>query len=103
MKTTEKDLQQTIAVYKNLTGDYCILLRFMGDTDGDFHTGYVRISEPCDVTFAPLKNEAVVRNALKALDGLEHEARMELGEKLGKINEQREQLRSLTYQPEVAA
>lgn len=62
--------------------------------------GYCRVSEPAEVTFQPLKDDAVIQNALHALDGAELKAREDLQRTLDRIKDQRAQLLMLTHKPQ---
>lgn len=102
--STEKpdDMVRPLALYQHITHGWVIECIYYGEDDSKYHADYVRISEPVTVTFAPLRDDSVIENALKMLDEMENAARMDLGEKLGKINESRANFRALTHQPEVA-
>jgi hypothetical protein len=63
-------------------------------------SGSVRISEPVEVTFRPIDDKAIVRNAVEAIDEEERKLYAELNRKLADLKERKNQLLALTYQPE---
>lgn len=66
----------------------------------DFETikGYIRLTEYVDVDFPPLRDDAVVEKHLKALDDAEADVRTRFQQALNEINNQRQELRAITYQ-----
>lgn len=103
MSTEAKDeMTVTIALYKSLTHNWIMEGTYYGEDDARYHSDYVRISNPVTLTFTPIKDEAVIQNALQTLDGMEHKARMELAKTLAQINQQRSNFLALTHQPEVS-
>jgi hypothetical protein len=64
--------------------------------------GYVRVSEPIDLTFKAVASDEVVQNAVASLDAAERKAIQELNAKIAAIREQKAQLMALTHQPEEA-
>lgn len=59
--------------------------------------GYVRISEPVEVRFTAISDDAVVQNAVAALNEEERKAIAELNAKVAAIRERKQQLLSLTH------
>lgn len=101
MKKTDKPFEETyqVVLCRSIKYGWIFVLEY----DGGEFTDYVRISEPTAVRFQPLQDDAVIRNAVSALDAAERNARLELERKLAEINEQRAQLLALTHQPESAS
>lgn len=62
--------------------------------------GYVRLTEPVEVRFTAIDNDALVRNAVESLNEQERKVVEELNEKLAQIRERKNQLLALTHQPE---
>jgi hypothetical protein len=62
--------------------------------------GYVRISEYVDVEFPPLREAAVIEKHLEQLDNAEAEIRTKFQLALNSIEQQRQELRAITYRPE---
>ena len=62
--------------------------------------GYVRITEPVEVTFRGVDNNSIVRNAVASLDEEERKLRSELHKKLTAIQDRKNQLLALTHQTE---
>ena len=60
---------------------------------------YIRISEYVVVEFPPLKGDEVVQKQLSALDKAEGELRGRFQAALGQIEQQRQELRAITYRP----
>lgn len=60
--------------------------------------GYVRVSEVVEVEFVPLKDDAVVEKQLAVLDKAESELRTKFQAALNGIEQQRQELRAITYQ-----
>jgi hypothetical protein len=93
------DAAYQVALYQHTRHGWISVMTFYGAEDSQYHSGYMRISEPTDVRFVGLKNDDVVRNAIEALDAEEREARRELNQKLFEIQERRSTLLALTHQP----
>lgn len=105
-----------IALYKSLEGSGWFMVdevRFSaldetykllpeGEKREQVMKGYVRVSDPIDVTFRPLADDSVIQKAVESLDYLEREAIRELNAKIAAIRSQKAQLLALTYQPESA-
>ncbi len=72
-----------------------------GQTREVSREGYVRITELAEVTLSPIDNDAIVRNAVVSLDEQERQLRAELNKKIAEIQDRRNQLLALTYQPEL--
>lgn len=96
-------LTHSVAVYQDLKYGWFSVMHFNGDAarDARLHPGDVRISEPMELTFTRLNDEAVVASALETLSAMEQGARKELADKLVAIGMQRSQLLSLTHQPDL--
>lgn len=62
-------------------------------------SGFVRVSEPVTVQFAPIDNDTMVRNAVEALNAEERKTIDELNTKLAQIRERKQQLLALTHEP----
>lgn len=62
--------------------------------------GYVRISEPVEISFSAISNDAVIENAVKSLDEAERAVIREMNEKIAAIRGQKAQLLALTHQIE---
>jgi len=91
-----------VALYKSLKYGWVSLFDYYGEKDVEFHSDSVRISEPVEVMFRPLENDAVIQGALKTLDEMERQARIELEKKLAEFRNQRASLMALTHQKEAA-
>lgn len=65
-------------------------------------TGYVRISEPVEVSFAAIDDDTVVRNAVEALNEEERRTLDELNKKLSDIRGRKNQLLALTHHTDAA-
>jgi hypothetical protein len=67
----------------------------------DFETikGFIRLTEYVEVEFHPLRDETVVEKHLKALDDAESEVRIRFQQALQDIEQQRQELRAITYTP----
>lgn len=61
--------------------------------------GYVRISEFAEVEFVPLKDDSIVEKQLAVLDKAESELRTKFQAALNGIEQQRQELRAITYTP----
>lgn len=60
---------------------------------------YVRLSEYVEVEFPPLRDEAIVERQLEALDRTENALRTQFQQALSGIEQQRAELRAITYTP----
>jgi hypothetical protein len=58
---------------------------------------YIRISEFIEVDFPPLESKEVIQRHLEALDRTETEVRSKFQEMLNSIEQQRAELRAITY------
>lgn len=67
-------------------------------TDFERVCGYVRISDFVEVEFPPLKDEAIVEKQIASLDKAESELRAKFQAALNGIEQQRQELRAITYQ-----
>jgi len=63
-------------------------------------SGFVRVSEPIQLTFKAITNDEMVARAVESLNEQERKTINELNEKLASIREKRSQLLALTHQPE---
>lgn len=63
---------------------------------------YVRITEPVEIRFTAISDDAVVQNAIASLNEEERKAIAELNQKVTAIRERKAQLLALTYQSEVS-
>jgi hypothetical protein len=86
--------------YSNVDKHYDALPN--GETREVPHEGYVRVSEPIDLHFTAVSDDAVVQNAVASLDEAERKAIAELNAKIASIRSQKAQILALTYQPEEA-
>jgi hypothetical protein len=104
---------RNIALYKSLDSDWYTVdeVRFAtfdehyrplpeGEAREKVMKGFVRVSEPVEVTFSQLGNDSIIQKAVESLDEAEREAIRELNAKIAAIREQKSQLLALTYQPE---
>jgi hypothetical protein len=102
-----------IALYKRLDGGWYMVdeIRYRnhdehysplpeGEKREHALSGYVRVSEPVEVAFSPLADDAVIQKAVESLDQAERDAIRELNEKIAAIRSQKAQLLALTHQPE---
>lgn len=64
---------------------------------------YVRLTEYVEVEFPPLQDHTVIQKHLEALDRAEVAITERYFAKLAEIKQQKEELRAITYQPEVVA
>lgn len=119
MKNLKETILKTrsVALYASLTIDdfVCVWEMRYNDYDEHYqplptgerrevpHAGYVRISEPMELKFAPIDKDEIVRNAVSSIDEEERKLRSELHGKIAQLQERRNQLLALTYQPEEAA
>jgi hypothetical protein len=62
--------------------------------------GYVRISEPIELSFSPISNDEIVAKAVESLNEEERKAIDELNRKIAAIREKKSQLLALTHQVE---
>lgn len=106
-----------VAVYASLTMDNMVTVWEVNYLPYDEHwqslpdgekrehqvEGYVRISEPVEVSFTAVDNDSMVRNAVASIDEEERKLRSELNRKLAQLQDRRNQLLALTYQPEEVA
>lgn len=105
-----------VALYKSLDSSWFMLDEVQQTTldenyrplpDGETRErtikGYVRVSEPVEITLAPLADDSIVQKAVESLDALERDAYRELNEKIAAIRSQKAQLLALTHQPETVA
>jgi hypothetical protein len=60
---------------------------------------YIRLTEFVEIELKPLATEAVVNKQLTALDEAEAQLRTQFQDKLAGLNERRQELRALTFQP----
>jgi len=102
-----------VALYASLTINDFYAMYEVRDLDFDTHyqplpegqtrespvEGWVRISEPAEVTFRPMSSDAVVRQAVESLEETERKVIDEMNQKLAQIRERKHQLLALTYQP----
>lgn len=65
-------------------------------------SGFVRVTEPVEMTFRAIDDETMVRNAVAALNEEERKVLNELNIKLADIRERKSQLLALTHQVESA-
>lgn len=63
--------------------------------------GYVRITEPVDLKLTAIDDDSIVQKAVESLNEEERKAIEELNKKIVGIRERKNQLLSLTHQPEV--
>lgn len=90
-----------LAVFRNMEPGCMNGWETVGDCKAYESVGtYVRISEAVEIEFKPLQNDAVIQDALRALDAAELKAREDLQRTLDDIKNQRAQLLSLTHKPE---
>lgn len=82
-----------LALFTNADSDY----RTVCEEWAERHADYVRVSEFVDVTFPPLREEAVIERQLEALDRTETELRSKFQDKLNSIESRRAELRAITY------
>lgn len=94
------DKPHRVALCRSMKYGWLSILDYADDRQ---YTEYVRISEPAEVRFQPLQDDAVIRNAIAACDAAEKAAYLELNQKLAQIREQKSQLLALTHQPESAS
>jgi hypothetical protein len=108
------DRPRKIALYADLTIDDFVMTHEVNYVTYDEHytrlpegesreipmEGSVRITEPVDVSFTAIDNDAIVSNAVKSLDAEELKLRAELNKKIATIRDRKNQLLALRYQPE---
>lgn len=87
-----------VALYQTLTSDLQILSEYYGADDKSYHSTWVRISEPVEVSLQKLSSEEAIQNAVAALDAEERRIRLELQDKLDALKAQRAILLALTHQ-----
>lgn len=102
MGTHKDELTVPIALYKHVQHGWIMEHKYYGETDAEYYAGYVRITDVETITFKPISDESVVHNALAMLDGAEKKMRLEFGEKLAQLQQQRANFLALTHSPEVA-
>lgn len=115
MKEMKEELAKprTAALYASLDSSYCYVMEVIytklderwdplpnGEVREKPIKGYVRISEPIELTFRAVSDDAIVANAVKSLDEAEREALNELNTKIAAIRAQKAQLLALTHQSE---
>ena len=92
----EKPLK--LAIYRNIEPGSLNNWEHIGEAKTYDGIGtYVRVSDYVEAQFAPLKDDAVIQGALRALDAAELQVREELQRKLDQINDQRNQLKAITH------
>lgn len=89
-----------LAVFKNIELGSLHGWETVGTDNYEQVDRYIRVSEYVDVEFPPLKGEEVVQKQLTALDKAEGELRGRFQAALNQIEQQRQELRALTYRPE---
>ena len=106
--------RRQIALYANLTIDDYVAVWEVRYSDVDEHyerlpngevreqsvNGWVRISAPIEVNFTSVDNDTIIRNAVLSLDQEERKVREELNRKITEIQERKQQLLALAYQPD---
>jgi hypothetical protein len=65
--------------------------------------GYVRLTEYVEVEFPPLQDHAVIQKHLEALDRAEEAITKRYFNTLADLKQQKEELRAITYNPDVVA
>jgi hypothetical protein len=118
MKNMQEEISRSrkVALFKSLDSDYYMIDEFRltsfdenyrplpnGEERERIIKGYVRISEPIEVSFSSMASDSIIQKAVESLDALEADARRELNEKIAAIREQKSQLLALTYQAEVVS
>lgn len=88
--------KQKLAIFKQLDRGYESVCNERFDTFED----YVRLTEFAEVEFRPLAGDEVVQKQLNALDRAEGELRNKFQAALNTIEQQRQELRAITYRPE---
>jgi hypothetical protein len=83
-----------IAKYKRL-GEYGY--ETVSDEGLENCADYVRVSEFVDIEFPPLESNEVIQRQLNALDRAENEVRAKFQDMLNSIEQQRAELRAITY------
>lgn len=97
-KPLERNLK--LAIFKSI-GEctYTSVCEPLFETMGN----YVRLTEYVQVEFPQLQDGAIIQKHLEALDKAEAAITERYFEKLAEIKQQKEELRAITYQPEVMA
>lgn len=86
-----------IALYKMMYGEgrystECVFIYRDGEKDS---SDAVRVSEPVEVEFPPLKDEEVIAAQLNACDEKEKEIRMRFQQALDHLNDERARIQAL--------
>ena len=87
--------EMTHSVYLVVTS-YGAVMVTSGDPKHD-PEGWVRISEPVEITFSPLTEERIVAAQLAAIDLAEEKLRSDFADKIAVLNNKRDELRALTH------
>lgn len=82
------------------SGKYELIHDEKEGADFERHCGYIRTSEFVEVEFVPLKDDSIVEKKLAVLDKAETELRAKFQIALNGIEQQRQELRAISYRPE---
>lgn len=100
MTDTDKHMTQQVALYRNLNGGSMSVFKRYGE-DGCM-PGYVRVSEFADVTFVPLKDDAVIADAVQSIDAQIQETYAKAAAEVQRLKDVKQQLLALTHQEAAA-
>src|SRR5262249_48031630 len=113
--SAELGKKRMVALYAHLTSDYCVLFEVgyshfdetgrplpVGERRERPMTGYVRISEPVELSLRAITSDEMIQGAVAALDAEERKAIEQLNQTLANIRERKQQLLAITYQSEPA-
>jgi hypothetical protein len=89
-----------LAIFKNIGESPFVCV---SESMFDKIPGYVRLTEYVEVEFPPLQDHAVIAKHLEALDRAEAAVTKRYFETLADLKQQKEELRAITYNPDVVA
>jgi hypothetical protein len=87
-----------IAIFKRIGTDYAYE-SIKKEEDAQYASDdFVRITEYIDVSFPPLQDESIIEQSLGVLDKAESQLRNKFQVALNAIEQQRQELRAITFQ-----
>lgn len=86
---------RTMSLYMS-TDRYAAVLVLQSAEDS--YASYARVSEPVEIVFKPITDDATVQYMVQAIDAEENSARMALEQKLVELRERKASLLALTHQ-----
>lgn len=93
MRIDKEKFTRTLALYQ---GEFGSIIEWEVRPEG--HKGYVQVSEPVEVTFKPLPDEDVLKEAVAMLNKQIDDVRAEAGLKVVQLEEKRQRLLAISHE-----